>query len=548
MPIFKTAYFYFLAVKIKIVKNLKKIYFTTNFYNKSLKSNVPDQLFYNPNSYLLTSFNNKNNFSFKVSNINPDIFWYKKESIKETENLHNFFWLNLINRKSDKLILQKIINVWIFKFSRYKKIIWESSVISKRIISWILNADIILDKSEISFKKDFFQSIIQQTNHVKKNIKFQNDYSKRIEIICAILLTGLVFKEYRKNFEIGIKELKKLISIFFDANGFPISKNPAHLIKFSKYLILIKECIKESQLYVPDYLDEIIEKNLDCLSSIITPSNQVPLFNGANEINLDDYISYLSGLNYKLKKQENRVESILILKCKKNFVFFDACIPPEKKFSSSYQSGPLSFEYFYNNQKIITNCGFGNNISNKAMLLSRLTSAQSTLCINDVSVVKFERKKIFNEAFGNSIKNDFRIFDTNFNENNAEIIASASHNAYEINYGCTIKREIKLFKKDGSLAGRDLLLRKDSKETLKYNIRFHLYPGITATETLGGKNILIQIGRNKSLIFMCDEDKLSLEKSIFLGKNQILNNNCITISGNIVNDKKEVNWKIVKNI
>ena len=146
---------------------------------------------------------------------------------------------------------------------------------------------------------------------------------------------------------------------------------------------------------------------------------------------MEDYINYLSGLNYKLKKNQNKIADIFILKNKKNCIFFDTSMPPEKKFSSSYQSGPLSFEYFFNNQKIITNCGFGNNISNKAMLLSRLTSAQSTICINDTSVVMFERKKIFNEAFGNSIKNDFKIFDTNFTDNVTEITPNAAHNAYE---------------------------------------------------------------------------------------------------------------------
>ena len=65
--------------------------------------------------------------------------------------------------------------------------------------------------------------------------------------------------------------------------------------------------------------------------------------------------------------------------------------PPNKKFSKDYQSGPLSFEYFFDNQKIITNCGLGSGISNKAVLLSKLTPAQSTLCVNDTSVIKFEK-------------------------------------------------------------------------------------------------------------------------------------------------------------
>ena len=100
-------------------------------------------------------------------------------------------------------------------------------------------------------------------------------FSKKIEILTAIILTGLVFKEYEENFDIGIKELEKLVKNFFDNDGFPLSRNPNDLIFFSKYLIFCKEVIKDSQKYVPEFLDDIIKKNLNCINFIKTPMNQI---------------------------------------------------------------------------------------------------------------------------------------------------------------------------------------------------------------------------------------------------------------------------------
>ena len=91
-------------------------------------------------------------------------------------------------------------------------------------------------------------------------------------------------------------------------------------------------------------------------------------------------------------------------KSKNQVLYFDIGGPPSKNFSKNYQSGPLSFEYFLDGVKIITNCGFGNNISTKAELISRLTASQSTLTINDTSITKFERNKLINRVFGNSLK------------------------------------------------------------------------------------------------------------------------------------------------
>ena len=65
---------------------------------------------------------------------------------------------------------------------------------------------------------------------------------------------------------------------------------------------------------------------------------------------------------------------------------------------------------------------------------------------------------------------------------------------------------------------------------------------------MGGNSVLIQISKNKSLIFSIIDESILLEKSIFLGRNKILDNTCITISGNLVNKDKTIRWEIKKNI
>ena len=56
----------------------------------------------------------------------------------------------------------------------------------------------------------------------------------------AIVLTGLVFKEYEENYDIGIKEIENLVKKFFDSDGFPLSRNPHDLIVFQNILYSVK--------------------------------------------------------------------------------------------------------------------------------------------------------------------------------------------------------------------------------------------------------------------------------------------------------------------
>jgi uncharacterized heparinase superfamily protein len=548
MPYLKSIYFYFLAIKINLIKIIKKVFFTSSYYNKSLKTQIPKKFYFFPNSFLLSSITNYKNFSLNLTDTNVDKFWSKQTSKFEEKKINSFLWLNLIDRKSDGKVIQKIISHWINKNNKYQKKTWENPVVSKRVISWILNSEIIFSNTDAYFKENFLQSIVVQTNHLINNIKFEKNNSKKIEILTAILLSGLVFKEYIKNYNLAIKELEKLVEEFFDIDGFPLSRNPNHLLKFSKYLILIKECTKDAQLLIPDFLDEIIDKTLTCLKKVTTPESKIPLFNGGTEIEIEEYFNYINNLNYKIKSNNSFVGNLNVLKYKKHIVFFDVGGPPKKNYSRAYQCGPLSFEYYSDKKKIITNCGFGYNISKKAMLLSRLTSAQSTLSINETSVLKFERNKIINKAFGNSIKSSFKVFDFNFLENEAMIISEAAHDAYETSLGYIHKRVIKIDKQNESLIGTDALTNKKDIQTVRYDIRFHLSPGIEAVQTISGNSILIKVNKNKSLIFSSENQLISVEKSIFLGGNKILNNHCITITGNLNNENKIINWEIKKNI
>tara|TARA_X000001036_G_scaffold166745_1_gene158018 strand:+ start:1064 stop:2701 length:1638 start_codon:yes stop_codon:yes gene_type:complete len=541
----KSIYFYLIALQITCVKLIKKFYFSSKQYNKSLLTEIPKQPHYNPNPFLLSIITAYKTKSFKINEVDPNLFWI--EDKKNIEQLHNFFWLNLINRKTDGKNIKKIIYIWMLKNSNYKKRIWDTSTISARIISWILNIDIILDNANFEFKRNFIGSIISQSNHLKKNIKFEKRYQKKIETFTALILSGLVFKEYQENFKLGIKELENLVKNNFDKDGFPLSRNPNDLIFATEYLIFCKEIIKDAQKYIPEFLENIIEKSLNCLNFIKYPNNQLPLFNGASENTLDKLNKYLLTQSKKIKP-ESQVGGLIKLKYKNQLAFFDVGQPPRKGFSRSYQSGPLSFEYFIDNIKIISNSGFGNNISSKAELLSKLTACQNTLTLNDTSVTKFERNKLINKVFGYSIKNTYKIYNLNFNNDKNSIKCSASHNGYEKKFNCIHQREIVIDKELDCLKGIDHIYKKKDGIPIRYVFRFHINPGLSVVKTMSGNSALIQLSKNKSLIFTTNNENLEIEKSIFFGGKKILDNSCITISGNLVNKNKSFNWEIKKNI
>ena len=74
--------------------------------------------------------------------------------------------------------------------------------------------------------------------------------------------------------------------------------------------------------------------------------------------------------------------------------------------------------------------------------------------------------------------------------------------------------------------------------------------GIVESELNNAKKQIevLQTEKNKSLVFTSNGDSLILEKSIFFGKNQMINNFCMTISGTLNNcENKNITWELKKN-
>mgnify|MGYP001278949716 FL=1 len=65
---------------------------------------------------------------------------------------------------------------------------------------------------------------------------------------------------------------------------------------------------------------------------------------------------------------------------------------------------------------------------------------------------------------------------------------------------------------------------------------------------MSGSSALIQISKNKSLIFTIKNENIEIEKGIYLGGRKILDNTCISISGNLVNKNKSFEWDVKKKI
>ncbi len=543
----KSIKLYFFSILKLFFLSFRNIYLKTNFYNKKLINFTPDRISYNPSTYLSSSLINITSDFYKITNTKPELLW--KTDLKDKqdfESLHSFLWLNKLDRKNSKKITKDIISSWINIFFNYESNTWRMDIVAKRIIAWSSNLDITLENSDKVYKEKFFLSLVKQSNFVAKNLK--NVFYIPDKIICcsAILLSGIIFKENDINYKIGIRELEKIIKNYFDSDGFPKSRNPEEIFITIKYLVLIREWHKESQKPIPDFLNEIIKKCGSCYALLSCSNKEFPLFNGATEINCADYDTFLKNLKYKFTNKSHEVGDLIKIK-KKRFEFFIDCgNPPPNVFAKYYQAGCLSFELISNKQKVICNAGYGKYFSTKLSSISRSTAAHSTLYINNTSSCIFQKNETINKVYGNSLIHRHKIINKSYKEDKDFYYISATHNGYEKKFGYIHTRHVQISKKDDKIFGSDELKKTKKKSgLLKYYVRFHIYPDTKVVKTIAGNSILISLPNGEGWSLASETDSFEIEKNIFLGnKKRIINNESISMSGNLDKEKVIVKWLI----
>ena len=545
----KSIKLYFFSILRLFFLSLRNIYFKSNFYNKRLVTFIPDRIFYNPSSHLSASLTIARNDFYRITETSSELLWKKDiKDIQKFDNLHSFLWLSKLDRKNSKKITKNIIQSWIDNFFNYDSNTWQMEITAKRIIAWASNTDITLENSEKTYKKKFFLSLIKQSNFLLKNLKNLFYYPSKIICCSAIILSGMIFKENEINFKIGIKELEKIIKNYFDNSGFPKSRNPEEVFISIKYFILIREWLKEAQKPIPDFLNNIINKCGNCYSILSGTHKQFPLFNGASEIDHGDYDIFLKNLKYKFNHKNHEVSDFIKIKKKKFEFFIDCGNPPPNNFAKHYQAGCLAFELVSNKQKIICNSGYGKYLSPKLISLSRSTAAHSTLYINDTSSCVFQKNKFINRIYGSSLVQKHKIINRNYTDEKNFYSVSASHNGYEKKFGYIHKRSIIILKNEDKIFGQDELKKtKNYPNLLNYFIRFHIYPSTKIVKTKAGNSILISLSNGDGWLLKSEANNFNIEKNIFLGnKNKIINNESISLSGNIDKEVVLIKWEIQK--
>ena len=524
-------------------KKIRSLYLKSNIYNRKITPSIISSLDYHPSPNLLNSIIKYDKRKINIENYVLNNIWNKKDlKQKDYKNLNSFFWLFSLDLKSSKKDTQNIILQWINKNHRYNHKSWEFDIVAKRIIAWTSNSRLTYEDGSIDYKNQFNNIVKKQINHLINEIEQSEWFDDKIIGCAAIILTGLSYQDKDGCLKIGLNILKKLVKYSLDNDGFPKSRNIRQLCFYLKYFILIREWLKESQSEIPDFINENIYYLGQAYAFTWQNNKTNLLFNGNNETNNLDFDQYLKKLGYNFKNQSNELGGYTILNSKKISLIMDVGSSPNKKFSSNYQAGALSFEILSNGKKLICNSGYFQNQNHHLNELSKSSAAHSTLILDDRSSCQFNKIKNQNSKISHGLK----ILKKNIVFEKIYWKINGAHDGYLKQYGIIHERVVEFYPEQTKFIGYDKIISKKQIKNLKFEIRFHLEPNIKILKTQDNKSILIDLN-GEGWKFNSENNSISVDNGLYFGtKNSFFSNQNIIISGMTNEENQTIKWEIKK--
>ena len=526
-----------------ISKQLRKFYLNSKLYDKKISKIYNENLKYKPSPHLLLSLIEYHKKKIKIDDFSFDELWKNNNiDIQEFKKLNSFHWCLSLDLKSSKKTTQSIVSNWIKHNYKYNSKSWDFDITAKRIIAWLSSHNLTLKDSDQDYKANFNGIIQKQTNHLINEINNSDLIDDKIIGCAAIILVGLCYQDEKNYLSFGINLLKKISKLSLDNNGFPKSRNIKQLIFYLKYFILIREWFKESQITVPEHIDETIYHLGQGYAFSWQNIGLDILFNGNNNSNNTNFDHYLKKLGYKFKNENKEFGGYLVFNNKKICLIMDTGASPNPRFTKDYQSGALSFEIISNGKKLICNSGYYKKNSSKLNKISKSTASQSALVIDDHSSCSFN--KINNSTF--LVKKGLKILKKNTIYEKDYWKITASHDGYLKNYDLIHEREIEFYPKQMMFIGTDKIINKKIDQKHKFDIRFHLEPNIKLMKTQDNKTILIELD-DEGWKFTCNKFEINIDNGLYFGnKNSYVENQNIFISGISKCQNESIKWELTK--
>jgi len=471
------------------------------------------------------------------------------------ELLLGFGWLRHLRAAGTPIARENarsLVGDWITIQGRGHAVAWEPEILTRRIISWLTQAPLILQDADHVFYRTFLRSLSRQVRYLQRTAFKSRDGYPRLMAAIALALAGLCIADESRLLKRATKRLCYELERQILPDGGHTSRNPAVLVALLLDLLPLRQAYAARNLPPPREVLNAIDRMMPMLRFFRHADGAFAQFNGAGTTPADSIATVLAYDDARGTPIANASHSgYQRIESGTSLILADTGRPPPFGMSQDAHAGCLSFEFSHARNRIVVNCGMP-AINKKAwQRVARATAAHSTATLNDTSSCRFMRETSSSRHIGTPIVAGPKNVQVSRAERDGSHFVRASHDGYAKSYGLIHQRSWLLSPDGARLDGEDVFLpssgrKKNRQARNEFALRFHLHPNVKASRIGDGSTVMLVLPRHEGWLFSAPGREVQLEESVFLSSSDSPRRTSQIVVYGEAGESERVVWHLVR--
>jgi uncharacterized heparinase superfamily protein len=421
-----------------------------------------------------------------------------------------------------------LVDEWMALQGSWHPLGWRPDVLSRRIISWLSQAPLVLQDADARFYRRFLRSLVRQVRYLRHTAGDARRGVARMQAIIALSYAALCIAGQSRHIRSTTERLSQELERQILPDGGHVSRDPGAIIEILLELLPLRQAFAARNIAPPQALLNAIDRMMPMLRFFRHSEGTFAHFNGMTTTPADLLMTLLAYDEARGAPFANAPHSgYQRLEANGAVIIVDTGRAPPIEMSLDAHAGFLSFEFSTPRQSlIIVNCGMPSAGRESWRQLARSTAAHSTATLNNASSARFVELSTFRRVLGGSpmLGGPSRVVVAREDSADA-VVLRASHDGYADRFGIVHERVLKLAADGARLDGEDIFLDADGATQVTasqdaFALRFHLHPAVKATRLTDGRGVMLMTANKEVWTFHAHEDRVELEESVYLASSE----------------------------
>jgi uncharacterized heparinase superfamily protein len=440
--------------------------------------------------------------------------------------LLGFTWLRHL-RAADSAMTRgnarSLVDDWITFQGRWHPLGWRTDILSRRVISWLSQAPMILQDADVRFYRRFIRSLSRQARYLRRVSGQPRDGLPRLQALIALTFSALCMQNQSKHLRKAMRRLSDELNRQILPDGGHISRNPGMLIELLLDLLPLRQLFNHRNVPPPTALNNAIDRIMPMLRFFRHGDGNFALFNGMGPTSVDLLATVLAYDDARGTPVANAPHSgYQRLEREGTLLLVDTGRPPPMGLSQEAHASCLAFEMSAKQHRIVVNCGLPAVNRDTWRQVARATPAHSTVTVTDASSCRFLESQLFSRlAWGIPIIGGPRAIEIKRDDTDDGGLLYLTHDGYARPFNVIHHRVLKLAADGAMLIGEDSFTPARGDKFLlrladEFAIRFHLHPSVKANRLSDRHGVMLTLPDRQVWTFDAEEDPVEIEESVYL--------------------------------